>query len=192
MADLTCSNNKGETVPCPNGFCQLSTSGSTILDRKCVPQGNGVNPSGVLVGLTNFGESVSEETVVYACNKPMCNGIETGGKVRSLLYEYKLVNTNELVASTTTTTTTTTATTAKPSKNKAHLMMDNFPSTILFILSSLLTIVSMWFQFQKNNTNRTFLSKTLLKIVYLQTQEKHRFFFFLIFQYIHIPFDKVH
>lgn len=141
VSNLTCSNNQGETVSCGNGFCQLSATGTRIIDQKCVPQNGGANPYGILVGSTNIDGSVTEETVIYSCNKAMCNGFETAQKVHNLLHDYKLTATNQFVTSPPPPTTT--STTPKPSKNKAHPMMDTAAWTIFFILSSFLTIVSM-------------------------------------------------
>ena len=92
-ANLACSDNEGKRVACPNGFCQL-TGSATSVDRKCVPQGPGVNPEGIQIVHTSTEESGDTTIIIYACNKDICNGADTDGKVRQLLNEYGLPSVN--------------------------------------------------------------------------------------------------
>lgn len=158
VANLTCANNKGESVSCPNGFCQSSESSSAIVDRKCVRQGKFVNPLGIIIGSTSIEESVPEETIVYSCNKPMCNNAEISQKVRNSLFEYRLISTNTSttppvtpVTNATTTSTTpltpvtdrTSTSTREPTTNHSHPLMEHFQWTFLLFLSNLFIIISM-------------------------------------------------
>jgi hypothetical protein len=106
VANLTCSDNQGQTVPCSNGFCQLIRNGISNVDRKCIPQGEGVNPSGILIGSNSPEVPDDEQTLIYACNKPMCNGAETDAQIRQLLVQYELLPSSYISASNTTETTT--------------------------------------------------------------------------------------
>jgi hypothetical protein len=86
--NLTCSNNQGQTVFCPNGFCRLIRRGISNVDRICVSQGTGSNPSGIIIQLYSMDGFNNETMFTYACNKPMCNGVETDAQVQQLLQQY--------------------------------------------------------------------------------------------------------
>ncbi|CAF1221587.1 unnamed protein product [Adineta steineri] len=123
--DLTCSNNQDESVPCPNGFCRLIRGDESHVDRSCVSQGLGINPSGIFIQSNTEGRSNTTTIFTYACNKPMCNGAETDAYVKQLIDEYELSSivlattaetTKTVTPSTTITVTTsrTVTTTTKP------------------------------------------------------------------------------
>lgn len=90
---LTCSNNQGKTIDCPNGFCQLTGNITTTIDRQCVSQGKGTNPAGIQIGLNNIEGLDNVTTIIYACNKVMCNGADTDKNVRELLNDYGIFGT---------------------------------------------------------------------------------------------------
>ncbi|CAF1219335.1 unnamed protein product [Adineta ricciae] len=89
--DLTCANNQGQTIQCQNGFCHLVCRGPTSVDRICVSQGQGTNPSGIVIKTTTNPALYTERSYIYACNKPMCNGVEIEASVQQLLEQYELM-----------------------------------------------------------------------------------------------------
>ena len=96
IASLTCANNQGQAVSCPNGFCQLTRKGLSVVDRTCVPQGRGSNPSGIMISSNTMEGPETEALFVYACNKPMCNGAETDLKIRQALVQSGLLRSSYL------------------------------------------------------------------------------------------------
>jgi hypothetical protein len=107
VANLTCANNQGQVVPCANGYCQLARQGLSLVDRTCVPQGKGANPSGIMISSNTMEGPNAEARFVYACNKPMCNGAETDLKMRQALVQSGLLQSSYLSPSEVTSPTTT-------------------------------------------------------------------------------------
>ena len=90
VVNLTCSNDRGQTIFCLNGSCRLIRRGLSHLGRSCVSQNDNTNPLGVFIESDTTAGSTVETMFTYACNKPMCNSIETSAYVQDLLEQYEL------------------------------------------------------------------------------------------------------
>jgi len=111
--NLVCADNQDKAVPCPYGFCQLISRDSSSFSRRCVLNGSIPNPYGVILESKTITETDIESSVMYTCNKPMCNNSTMAKEVRHLL------ETRELLMYSITTTTTTTSTTSTTTKSIA-------------------------------------------------------------------------
>jgi hypothetical protein len=141
--NLTCSDNEGQIVNCPNGFCQLARKGISIVDRRCIPQGNGTNPSGIIISSNSIEGPNAEATFIYACNKAMCNGAETDTQVRQLLIVYGLLPSSDDISQVITTITPTGTTTPPPGNSAMttlHQTIMNFQWMFILIITNLLKI----------------------------------------------------
>jgi len=132
--NLTCSNNQGQTVLCPNGFCRLIRRGISNVDRICVSQGTGSNPSGIIIQLDSMDGFNNETMFTYACNKPMCNGVETDAQVQQLLQQYVVSPTSVTMSLATTEVTPSTknitiSSKATPSTENITALSEATPST---------------------------------------------------------------
>jgi len=108
--NLVCADNQDKPVSCPYGFCQLIIRDSAIFSRSCIRNGSIPNPYGVILKSRTISETDIESSVMYTCNKPMCNNSTMAKEVRELLEERELL---KYSITTTTTTTTITTTTSK-------------------------------------------------------------------------------
>ena len=101
---LTCADNQGKPVACPGGFCQLAASGTTQVDRKCVPAGSVKNPYGLLIG-SGFAEQPNANVYSYTCNRDLCNDGETWKQVQKILRDYGFLSFDEPLVTEAATTT---------------------------------------------------------------------------------------
>ncbi len=90
---LVCADNQGKTIDCANGFRQLTGNLTSTIDRRCISQSKGTNPSGIQIDSTSMEGFGNGTTIIYACNKAMCNGADTYDKVRQLLNDYGIFGT---------------------------------------------------------------------------------------------------
>ena len=127
-ANLACSDNEGKRVACPNGFCQL-TGSATSVDRKCVPQGPGDNQLGIQIIHISMEESSNVTTIIYACNKDMCNGADADKKTGELLNEYGLPSVNRSLPQT-----------DSPSMAISYQPMMSFQWVLLLLMTSFLKL----------------------------------------------------
>ena len=116
LNNLVCSDNQDKPVACPYGFCQLISSDSTSFTRSCVHNSSIGNHYGVIVESKTISKTDIESTVIYTCNKPMCNNSTMAKEVRQLLDERGLLIHSATTTSTTTTTTVTKRSTGNTSK----------------------------------------------------------------------------
>jgi hypothetical protein len=142
VSNLTCSNNQGQTVNCANGYCQLIYKDTSNVDRRCVPQDQGANPSGIAILKNSADAPDGEANIVYACNKAMCNGAETAEKVRQLLIEYGLLTTTTTnpPSSNSAMTTTANPSSSDSAMTTVHHTMMNFLWMVFLIMTNLLNI----------------------------------------------------
>jgi hypothetical protein len=98
---LVCADNQDKSVPCPHGFCRLISNDYSSFSRSCVSNGSIPNPYGVKLISKTISETDIESTVIYTCNKPMCNNLAMAKEIRGLL------EARQFLKHTTTTTTTT-------------------------------------------------------------------------------------
>ncbi|CAF2464351.1 unnamed protein product [Rotaria sp. Silwood2] len=141
VVNLTCSNNYNQSIECPNGYCQLIRRGTSNIDRKCIPQGGNINPSGIMIESNTMEGQDAESTFTYACTKQMCNGITTGEEVQTLLMQYGLLPTPDII-SPSVQETTTAQTLSKPNTAMAILYkpMMNLQWMLLLIITMFLKI----------------------------------------------------
>lgn len=142
--NLTCSNNQGQTIECPNGFCRLIRRDISNVDRICVSQGPSNNPSGILIQSNSMEGLNTEIMFIYACNKPMCNGVETDAYVQQLLKQYEPSPSSIAIASNITETTPSTTTIS----SKGNSVMVTLHHTIInfqWMLLLIMTVLWMYF-----------------------------------------------
>ena len=111
-ADLVCENNRNDTVPCPNGFCQLINDGDSGFARHCIPKGFSYFSPSIFIGSSMMEQFDNKSAFMYICNQPMCNNLITAEKIHSSLAQLGLLTPFHTQPTTTTATTTTTTTTA--------------------------------------------------------------------------------
>jgi len=63
VSAVKCSNNQGQTVNYPNGFCQLTCKGISNDDCICIPEDKGGNPSGIVIASNSVEEPDAEATL---------------------------------------------------------------------------------------------------------------------------------
>ncbi|CAF2560900.1 unnamed protein product [Rotaria sp. Silwood2] len=133
-SDLTCADSTGSAIPCKDGFCRLISAGNKAMQYStCVKKGALPNPYGITViksTLTDiFGEQIS---IIFTCNKPMCNSAENAEEVYQLLASANIIpgaTTTTQTASTTTQTASTTTQTAPTTTQTAPTTTQTAPTT---------------------------------------------------------------
>lgn len=142
VANLTCLDNKDRVVGCANGFCQFSRQGSSSIDRRCIPQGQMENPSGIIIGSAGgMGAEDTEGAFTYACNKPLCNGKDVTAQVQKILTDNKLIPPEILIPSELETTTTTIApTNGSPAISALHQPIKIFQWMLVMTITTFLKI----------------------------------------------------
>ncbi len=140
-ADLLCENNQNETIPCPNGFCQLINNGESSFTRNCIPEGFSAFPRSILIGSSMIEDFENQSAFMYICNQYKCNNLTMAEMVRKLLAQYGLLTPFNLqpiyVVETTMETTTTTTTTTRTSKGITVKML---PQTVVGLQCILLLV----------------------------------------------------
>ncbi|CAF1282000.1 unnamed protein product [Adineta ricciae] len=124
--DLSCDNNQNQTIPCPNGLCQLIYDGESQYIRNCIPNGFSVLPPGIFIASSMIDSFKNESSFIYICNRNRCNNMSMARKVRQTLKDYGLLEpfyeTPIYVLETTTTTATTTTAETTTTKSKGITM----------------------------------------------------------------------
>ena len=92
-SDLTCADSKGASVSCPNGFCRSIIDGTGIAaDSSCVKKGAGSQPYGLTATRTTMSDFLEDQaSIIFACNKPMCNSKDKVKLVRQLLATAQII-----------------------------------------------------------------------------------------------------
>ena len=90
-ADLLCENNQNETVPCPNGLCQLIYNGESGFTRNCIPEGFLAFTPSILIASSLVEQFENESSFTYFCNQPQCNNLATANAVHHSLAQYALL-----------------------------------------------------------------------------------------------------
>ena len=92
-SDLICANPTGASVSCPEGFCRSIIDGAGIaVYSSCVKKGAGSHSYGITVSLTQMSDFVGDQTsIIFACNKPMCNSKDKAELVRQLLASTQII-----------------------------------------------------------------------------------------------------
>ncbi len=154
--NLVCADNQEKVVPCAYGFCQLISRDSSSFSRRCVLNGSIPNPYGVILESKTITETDTESSVMYTCNKPMCNNSTMAKEVRHLLEARELlmysITTTTTTTKTTTTTTTTTITTSTTTKSIttttaiAKISTGNTAKPMISIQYGLIFLITFVFQ----------------------------------------------
>ncbi|CAF1298149.1 unnamed protein product [Adineta steineri] len=89
--DLLCENNQNETIPCPNGFCQLTDNGEFGYTRNCIPKDSATFSPSILIGSSMVNEFEKRSPFMYICNQRMCNNLSMAQEIRRTLADYGLL-----------------------------------------------------------------------------------------------------
>jgi hypothetical protein len=130
--NLVCADNQDKTVPCPYGFCQLISIDSSSFSRRCVRNDSIPNPYGVILTSKTILKTEIESSVVYTCNKPMCNNLAMAKEVRDLVKARKLLTDS---ITTITTITTTRSITIKSSAENTEKPMISIQCGFIFLMT---------------------------------------------------------
>ncbi|UJR23161.1 hypothetical protein I4U23_026180 [Adineta vaga] len=88
---LSCENNQNETIPCPNGYCQLINNGESDYTRNCIPEGFSILPPGIFIASSMVNDFDTKAPFMYICNQNMCNNMELAEYVQNSLTQYGLL-----------------------------------------------------------------------------------------------------
>lgn len=90
-ADLLCKNNQNETVPCPNGLCQLIHNGEFSFIRNCIPEGFSAFQPSILIASSLVEQFENKSSFMYFCNQHLCNNLIMAEKVQESLAQFGLL-----------------------------------------------------------------------------------------------------
>ncbi|CAF1679332.1 unnamed protein product [Adineta ricciae] len=92
-SELQCVDPSGATVSCPNGFCRAIFDGNGLVSvSSCVKNGLVPAPYGLVLTQTTMTDlNVDQASIIYSCNKPMCNSNENTREVLQQLIAAKLI-----------------------------------------------------------------------------------------------------
>ncbi|CAF1295157.1 unnamed protein product [Adineta steineri] len=89
--NLLCENNQNETIPCPNGFCQLIDDGKSGFTRNCIPKDSATFLPSILIGSSMVNDFEKRSPFMYICNQRMCNNLSMAQEIRGTLSQYGLL-----------------------------------------------------------------------------------------------------
>ncbi|CAF1298326.1 unnamed protein product [Adineta steineri] len=89
--DLLCENNQNETIPCPDGFCQLIDNGEFGNTRNCIPKDSATFSPSILIGSSMVNDFEKRSPFMYICNQRMCNNLSMAQEIRGTLSQYGLL-----------------------------------------------------------------------------------------------------
>jgi hypothetical protein len=144
-ADLLCENNQNETIPCPNGLCQLIDNGESSFTRNCIPEGFSAFTPSILIASSLVEQFENQSSFMYFCNQNLCNNLTMAKKVQGLLaqsglltpfYEQPIYQ-----VETTTNITSTTNTTSTMNTTSTSIAGRTVPQTIIGLQSILLLMM---------------------------------------------------
>ncbi|UJR20515.1 hypothetical protein I4U23_023643 [Adineta vaga] len=92
-SELTCADPTGASVSCTNGFCRSAFDGNGLVSySSCIKNGIVPAPYGLVVSKSTMADiDIEQSTIMYSCNKPMCNSIENTRQVLQQLIAAKLI-----------------------------------------------------------------------------------------------------
>jgi hypothetical protein len=90
-ADLLCENNQNQTVPCPNGVCQLIDNGESSFTRNCIPEGFSAFSPSILIASSLVQQFEVKSSFMYFCNQHLCNNLTIAAKVQASLAQFGLL-----------------------------------------------------------------------------------------------------
>ncbi|CAF1423899.1 unnamed protein product, partial [Adineta ricciae] len=101
-SELQCVSPSGTTVSCLNGFCRAIFDGNGLISySSCVKNGLVPAPYGLtLTQATMTDLNVEQVSIIYSCNKPMCNSNENIQEVLQQLIAAKLISQPTLTTTT--------------------------------------------------------------------------------------------
>ncbi|UJR10995.1 hypothetical protein I4U23_015179 [Adineta vaga] len=116
---LTCTNDQDASVSCSEGFCQLISNDLLTFSRTCVPKGTMSNPYGIILESKTIPGKDIESSIMYTCNRPMCNSLTMANEILHLLQIRELLS--PIIVTTTTSTTTTESSSADMKKQLFYI-----------------------------------------------------------------------
>ncbi len=90
-ADLLCENNQNETIPCPNGLCQLIHNGESSFTRNCIPEGFSAFTPSILIASSLVEQFKNQSSFMYFCNQNLCNNLTMAKNVQGSLARFGLL-----------------------------------------------------------------------------------------------------
>ncbi|CAF1188152.1 unnamed protein product [Rotaria sp. Silwood1] len=92
-SSLTCADPSGSSIACSDGFCRSVFTGNGIMEYStCVKKGLVSNPYGIIVTKATVADLIEEQiSIIFTCNKPMCNSKENVKQVLQQLISAKLI-----------------------------------------------------------------------------------------------------
>jgi hypothetical protein len=126
-SNLTCIDPSGSSIPCSDGFCRSIFDGNGFITYSSCVQKGLVSPSyGLTVTKATMADLGGEQaSIIFTCNKPMCNSKENIQQVLQQLVEAQIIPQP---------VTTTTATISTTPTNMGIRMLNNEQNLIVFFL----------------------------------------------------------
>jgi hypothetical protein len=102
-ADLRCSDQTGNSISCPDGFCRSISDGNGLVTySSCVKNSLVATPFGITVSRSTMNDLGGDQSsIIFTCNKPSCNSKESTEHVHQLLFKAGIIPQATITTSTT-------------------------------------------------------------------------------------------